>query len=464
MFKKISLLATLAIAIFALPGCFGHSSYVYHTSSATAVASVAYYGPHPVYDVYGDSDWCSISGAHTHSYAPDSDDFYVINNGRYVFVGDPSYYVSNINFNTYYYMGEHPLNVGNGWCYIQGPHRHHWAASGYYNYTRVGSYNYYTYYGSRNSYYDPGHTRYDLHSYYSSHPPVRYTSNHYGTVGMSSYHSHDHGHVNTHDSGYHRPNGNGVYTAPTLNGSSSHSSSSSVVRPSNSGTTVSRPSNSGTTVSRPSNPSYNTPTVSRPSNSGTTVSRPSNPSYNTPTVSRPSNSGTTVIRPSNSSTTVIRPSNPSYNTPTVTRPSTNTGSTVTRPSTNTGSTVTRPMPETRPSVNTGSTVTRPTTVTRPSTNTGSTVSRPSTVTRPSTNTGSTVSRPSTVTRPSSNTGSSVSRPSAGSSRPSSSGRVSNASGKTQYMEEEENNNGSNGSSNARSGRSSRGSSGFRGRR
>ena len=436
MFKKISLLATLAIAIFALPGCFGHSSYVYHTSSATAVASVAYYGPHPVYDVYGDSDWCSISGAHTHSYAPDSDDFYVINNGRYVFVGDPSYYVSNINFNTYYYMGEHPLNVGNGWCYIQGPHRHHWAASGYYNYTRVGSYNYYTYYGSRNSYYDPGHTRYDLHSYYSSHPPVRYTSNHYGTVGMSSYHSHDHGHVNTHDSGYHRPNGNGVYTAPTLNGSSSHSSSSSVVRPSSSGSTVSRPSNSGTTVIRPSNPSYNTPTVTRPS----------------------TNTGSTV-----------------------TRPSTNTGSTVTRPSTNTGSTVTRPMPETRPSVNTGSTVTRPTTVTRPSTNTGSsvsrptavtrpstntgsTVTRPTTVTRPSTNTGSTVSRPSTVTRPSSNTGSSVSRPSAGSSRPSSSGRVSNASGKTQYMEEEENNNGSNGSSNARSGRSSRGSSGFRGRR
>ena len=348
MFKKISLLATLAVAIFALPGCFGHSSYVYHSSSATAVASVAYYGPHPVYDLYGDADWCSISGAHTHSYAPDSDDFYVINNGRYVFVGDPSYYVSNINFNTYYYMGEHPLNVGNGWCYIQGPHRHHWAASGYYNYTRVGSYNYYTYYGARNSYYDPGHVRYDLHSYYSSHPPVRYTSNHYGTVGMNSHvnYGHDYGHNNNNNVS--RPNNNAVYTAPVLN-NSSHSSSSNVARP-----------------------SYNS---------------------NNNSVSRPSSSG-------------------SYSTTTVSRPST---------------------------VNSGSTVSRP--------STGSTVSRPST--------GSTVSRPSS--------GSSASRPS--SSRPSSSGRVSSASGKTQYMEEEENNNsGSNSSGSSSNSRPSRSRGGFGARR
>ena len=186
MFRRIPLLATLLASIFALNGCFVSvpSDSVQYAKS-TSVSSVAYYGPHPVYDVYGDSDWCSVQGVHYHSYDPGSDEFFVVDNGRYVFVGDPTYYVSNVSFNTYYYMGVHPLPVGNQWCYINGPHRHHWAASGYYNYTRVGSYNYYTYYGARNSYYNPSHTHYDLHTYYSSHPPVRYSRPGYTSVGMS---------------------------------------------------------------------------------------------------------------------------------------------------------------------------------------------------------------------------------------------------------------------------------------
>ena len=188
MFRKVSLFSALVVSLFAMTGCFfaaTDGSYSVSGSYSTAAASVAYYGPHPVYDVHGDADWCSISGAHTHSYTPNDDTFFVVDNGRYVFVGDPSYYVSNINFNTYYYMGVHPLPVGNGWCYINGPHRHHWAASGYYNYTRVGSYNYYTYYGARNSYYNPNHTHYDLQTYYVSNPPVRYQTSYRTTVGYS---------------------------------------------------------------------------------------------------------------------------------------------------------------------------------------------------------------------------------------------------------------------------------------
>ena len=191
MFRKVSLLAALAVSLFAMTGCyFAASSGAYavrgsYSTSPSASSSVTYDGPHPVFDVNGDEDWCSISGVHTHNYAPDDDTFFVVDSGRYVFVGDPSYYVSNINFNTYNYMGVHPLPVGNGWCYINGPHRHHWASSGYYNYTRVGSYNYYTYYGSRNSYYDPSHKHYDLGTYYASNPPIRYQTTYRTTVGYS---------------------------------------------------------------------------------------------------------------------------------------------------------------------------------------------------------------------------------------------------------------------------------------
>ena len=189
MLKRFSLLATLVVSMFALSGCYvgsysGTSARTTTVATVQPVTRIAYYGPHPVNDIYGDDDWCNISGVHYHAYSPDSTDFYIVESGNYVFIGDPSYYVSNITFDTYYYMGVHPLPYGNHWCYINGPHRHHWTSSGYYNYTRVGSYNYYTYYGARNSYYDPGHIHYDLHTYYDSHPPVRYNNTGRYSVGM----------------------------------------------------------------------------------------------------------------------------------------------------------------------------------------------------------------------------------------------------------------------------------------
>ena len=400
MLKRYSLLAMLAVALFALSGCYvsTHSGSNY---ARVSTARVAYYGPHPVYDVYGSDDWCSVKGVHYHDYAPDSDDFFVRDNGRYVFVGDPTYYVSNVNFDTYYYMGPHPLPVGNNWCYINGPHRHHWAASGYYNYTRVGTVNYYTYYGDRNSYYDPNHRHYDLYTYYSSYQPTRYVGSNRVTVGMSQRpaYNNSYSYSNTNN----RPNANSVYVAPSLSGSNANNNynynnnyynnsrpSANVVRPANNSGVVSRPSASTTVVRPASNVN------ARPSASAN-VNRPA--------------ANTTVVRPATNNNVVTRPAN---NT-TVNRPSANT--TVTRPSTTT-TTVARPSAST--------------TVTRPSSTT--TVNRPSnnTVTRPSAST--TVSRPSnTVSRPSSSN--TVNRPAAHSNstnRPS--GRVDAPVGKSQYMD------------------------------
>ena len=306
MFRKVSLLSALVVSLFAMTGCFfaaTDGSYSVSGSYSTAVASVAYYGPHPVYDIHGDADWCSISGAHTHSYTPNDDTFFVVDNGRYVFVGDPSYYVSNINFNTYYYMGVHPLPVGNGWCYINGPHRHHWAASGYYNYTRVGSYNYYTYYGSRNSYYNPNHAHYDLQSYYVSNPPVRYQTSYRTTVGYSrplpgynsynynnSYnnnygytnnrynnnYNNNYNYNNSYNNGYNNNyNYNHNYNNGYNNGYNSNtrpSSTTSTTRPSS--TTVVRPS-----ATTPSTGSYVRPSTGSSSSTGSYV-RPSTGSSN----------------------------------------------------------------------------------------------------------------------------------------------------------------------------------------
>ena len=183
MLRSFSLLAALFVSLLTLSGCFVLS---YSADPYYSAASVSYYGPHPVFDASGNADWCSLTGVHSHAYSPGDDAFFVVDSGRYVFVGDPSYYVSSLSFDTYLYMGEHPLPYGNHWCYISGPHRHHWAASGYYNRTLVGSYQYYTYYGARNVGYDPHHVRYDLRTHYKAHPPVRYRNANRVSMGMKT--------------------------------------------------------------------------------------------------------------------------------------------------------------------------------------------------------------------------------------------------------------------------------------
>ena len=414
MFRKVSLLAALAVSLFAMTGCyFAASSGAYavrgsYSTSPSASSSVTYDGPHPVFDVNGDEDWCSISGVHTHNYAPDDDTFFVVDSGRYVFVGDPSYYVSNINFNTYNYMGVHPLPVGNGWCYINGPHRHHWASSGYYNYTRVGSYNYYTYYGSRNSYYDPSHKHYDLGTYYASNPPIRYQTTYRTTVGYS------------------RP-------LPSTN----YSYSSGV---GNSYTTV-RPITSTTTTTRP----VVRPSISTGSSSNGSYIRPSTGTSSNGSYIRPSTGGSSngsYIRPSTGGSSS---GNGSYIRPSTGGSSSGNGSFV-RPSTGgstSGGSFVRPS--TGGSTSGGSFV-------RPSTggsNSGGSFVRPSTggssngsFVRPSTggsSSGGSFVRPSTG---SSSSGGSYVRPSAGTPN-----RLY-PTGKGQYLQQSDEDSNSNGNSNS----------------
>ncbi len=129
MRKQITLLSALALFVVSLSGCFATvpethevtyttapatkttvvtSTPTVVTSTPTVVTStpgnVVYQGPHPVYSTIGTQDWCNIQGPHTHAYAPTSMDFYVRQSNRLIFIGDPTYYVTTVNFNTYAYM------------------------------------------------------------------------------------------------------------------------------------------------------------------------------------------------------------------------------------------------------------------------------------------------------------------------------------------------------------------------
>ena len=76
MMKKLAILALALFSTIGLSGCFGTTTST--VSSGYSHTLYHYKGSHPVYDIYGDADWCNISGAHTHTYAPDSTDFYVV--------------------------------------------------------------------------------------------------------------------------------------------------------------------------------------------------------------------------------------------------------------------------------------------------------------------------------------------------------------------------------------------------
>src|SRR5690606_18516160 len=130
-------LTTALIALAALAsGCYSSSTtYVASDSVSGPVSTgyveyeVWYHDPHPVHVVDEHAgDWCFIEGAHSHYYEPEHLDFYVVDSGYYHFIGDPSYYVHDTTYVTVYaYTGHHPAYVDHHWCYIHGPHYHHWA-------------------------------------------------------------------------------------------------------------------------------------------------------------------------------------------------------------------------------------------------------------------------------------------------------------------------------------------------
>jgi|GEM_PF-6922304 len=85
--------------------------------------SVGYWGPHPVPEGYG-GGFDYTEGPHTHPYTPDRPDLYAVNDGYFVFVGDPYFY--GYDGPMRWYAGPHVLRYpwGEVVCPIDGPHRH----------------------------------------------------------------------------------------------------------------------------------------------------------------------------------------------------------------------------------------------------------------------------------------------------------------------------------------------------
>jgi hypothetical protein len=117
--KRLLLVAATAILA---SGCVVHSAAsrpvygpapVYAPPPAPAPAAVFWYhGQHFVPDELG-GGWCYADGPHRHDYAPDRVDAYELNEGYYYYRGP---YVFS-------YHGGHPV-PGRGWCYVRGPHTH----------------------------------------------------------------------------------------------------------------------------------------------------------------------------------------------------------------------------------------------------------------------------------------------------------------------------------------------------
>ena len=116
--KRLLLIAATAVLA---SGCVVHTAAsrpVYgpapeYAPPAPAPAAVFWYhGQHFVPDELG-GGWCYADGPHRHDYAPDHVDAYELSEGYYYYRGP---YVFS-------YLGGHPVPE-RGWCYMRGPHTH----------------------------------------------------------------------------------------------------------------------------------------------------------------------------------------------------------------------------------------------------------------------------------------------------------------------------------------------------
>ena len=130
-----------------------------------------YYGQHPipysVADQY-DTDWVDWEDYHYFEYAPDDEemDFYIMEEGAYIYVGDPTMY-GDAEGDEYWYHNPHPVDYY-GYhhnCYIYGPHVHYFAPTAYW----LSSYHWdghsYVWYGPWHSSYTPHRKIYLSHRY-----------------------------------------------------------------------------------------------------------------------------------------------------------------------------------------------------------------------------------------------------------------------------------------------------------
>ena len=87
-----------------------------------------YVGPHPVDTrVVAGGSWDPTTARHYRPYPPIDARLFALRDGCYYFTGDPRDF--GFAGKTYAYYGAHPvLDVyGGGWCFMMGPHTHLWA-------------------------------------------------------------------------------------------------------------------------------------------------------------------------------------------------------------------------------------------------------------------------------------------------------------------------------------------------
>jgi hypothetical protein len=134
---------------------------------AAAGGGYCYGGPHPTDTrVEAGPPWDETQGNHLHQVPPFDLRLFVLRNGCYHFVGDPTDF--GYRGTTYSYYGAHPVLdlYGGGWCFMIGGHAHWWRPWSPY-FTIAGPW--YYWYGA----YDPffwSHWPYYAHYYRAYYP------------------------------------------------------------------------------------------------------------------------------------------------------------------------------------------------------------------------------------------------------------------------------------------------------
>ena len=129
-----------------------------------------YMGPHPIPYEAGQG-FCYQQGAHFHEYGPFDENLFREQNGWFYFVGDAADF--GYQQQMWGYQGNHPIPgaYGGGYCFIDWPHRHHYAPPANLAFNYVGGY--YVYGGPWDPWYWRMRPRYQAyyggyyrHSYY----------------------------------------------------------------------------------------------------------------------------------------------------------------------------------------------------------------------------------------------------------------------------------------------------------
>ncbi|MGZ3443052.1 MAG: hypothetical protein ACXVDD_26200, partial [Polyangia bacterium] len=135
-----------------------------------AVQQYGYMGPHPIPYEAGQG-YCYQQGAHFHEYAPFDQNLFREQGGWFYFVGDAGDF--GYSQQMWGYQGNHPIPgaYGGGYCFIDWPHRHHYAPPATMQFNFVGGYSVYggpwdPWYWRMRPHYSAYYGGYYRHSYY----------------------------------------------------------------------------------------------------------------------------------------------------------------------------------------------------------------------------------------------------------------------------------------------------------